>query len=106
MPNLVEIEGCRIPASHAGTLARYYLHRCRPGSFTEALLRNDLFNAIGCADIISLAYLKPLVTLVVNYLPMAITRDNYDSWLENKDVEHHELVISHHGKTWKKFLGM
>ena len=106
MSYLVEIEGCRIPIDHAGTLARYYLKHCIPGSFTEALLRNDLFEAVARADIISLAYLKPLVSLVVNYLPMAITRDNYDSWLENKDVEHHELVISHHGKTWKKFLDM
>lgn len=51
------------------SLGRYVSHGILPGSFLQAVLANDLLDAIGRADDWSLAHLKDIAQHVYNRLP-------------------------------------
>lgn len=106
MGRLINIAGNTVPENTAGALARYFLHHIRPGSFIEAVLRNNLFGAVNQADQYSLQCLGDIVRLVTCYLPMSISGSGYDDWLENDDEEWHEAALRHHGDRWKPYLDM
>jgi len=57
-------EYCRIPAQVLASLYGYVEHRQAPGHFLNAVLRNDLFEAVGRADKESRAALAELVCFI------------------------------------------
>ena len=50
-------------------IENYLLHGWEPGSFTTALLANDMYRAVGSAHPALLPGLKGIVTWVVNVIP-------------------------------------
>jgi hypothetical protein len=60
---------CEIPTRLLEALARYLFEGMVTGQFLQAVLRNDLSDAVSRADVESLAALKPLVLLLNNACP-------------------------------------
>lgn len=58
-----------VPAHLQDGLRRYIVHGRPPGHFLEAVLANDLFEAVSRADDASLAGLVPLVKYLYNHAP-------------------------------------
>lgn len=100
----INLNEYRVPNLVPGTLARYLIHHIRPGSFIAAVLRNDLFEAIGRADRWSLLSLGGITGLIYNHLPIAVTREGYDKWIENSDQEWHDEVMRYYKDRWVPFL--
>lgn len=59
----------RIPQGVRDALDRYVTHGISPGSFTRAVLENDLFEALGRGDLESTAALPAICGYVYNELP-------------------------------------
>jgi hypothetical protein len=68
-------------------IENYLIYGWNPGSFTTALLANDLYRAAGSAHPAVLPALKSIVTWVVNVVP----RESFgsyqaiDDWMNDKD---------------------
>lgn len=60
----------RLPEGTAQTIDDYVNHRFKPGSFVEAVLSNDLADAMARADIDNRAKLFEIVGYVFRYVPM------------------------------------
>jgi len=74
-----------------GALDRYANHGIPTGSFLRAVLANDLFGAMGRADINSSTYLHDTVKLIYNQFPSNIWGsyeivDNYIKNFKNKNL--------------------
>lgn len=61
--------GCVIPERMAGGLARWIEHGVLPGEFLQAVLRNDLREAVGRADAENLAALPAYIGYLYNEAP-------------------------------------
>lgn len=72
-----------------GALERYTKHRIRTGSFLEAVLSNDLFDACARADQETARDLHEIVKYIFNTLPMDCygSREKVDAWLRNDPDE-------------------
>ena len=65
----IEMLETLVPENLRGALRRYIEFRIPPGDFLRAVLSNDLFEAVGRADMASLAALPNLVIWLHNYTP-------------------------------------
>ena len=76
----------RIPESTLETLKRYINHRIPPGSFLEAVLSNDLFEAFARADVHNRQAMHHIVDWLYNYVPSAShgSREAYREWLRGE----------------------
>lgn len=103
--SLIEIENLIVPANAAATLARYIIYHLKPGSFTEAVLLNRLYEAVTKADLSSMRYLGNIVKLTYHYCPTSLTLEpGYFRWLENKDRGWHDEIQKRYGKWWQPYL--
>lgn len=66
-----EFRGCTIPARMAPALDRWIEHGQLPGEFLQAVLRNDLREAVGRADPENLIALPAYVGYLYNEAPGA-----------------------------------
>lgn len=74
-----------IPAPLIDGLMRYVVHGVETGGFLRAVLENNLSEAVGRADISSLAVLPLIVSYVYNELPGTCwgSKDVVEAWLAN-----------------------
>lgn len=72
-----------IPTQMLETLVAYRDSGRPTGSFVEAVLSNDLFDAVSRADLSSQAALVDIVKWVYNNMPMNAhgSREKYRAWL-------------------------
>ena len=72
-----------IPEHLKGALDRYVNHRIRPGGFLEAVLSNDLFEAMARADVVSRECLFDICKYIYNELPGDCwgSRGRVERWL-------------------------
>ena len=72
------------PGVSGDSLERYFEHHIEPGSFLNAVLSNDLFDAIGRADHVNVRALPEICSLVYNYLPSECwgSPSAVDCWLQ------------------------
>ena len=75
----MDFTGYNIPAHTQRALQRYAEHGIQPGGFLTAVLSNDLFSAVACADSENLAALTDIVTFIYNRLPQ-------DSWGDSETI--------------------
>jgi hypothetical protein len=105
---LVQVGDWKIPRRLAGGLARYVLERIPTGGFLEAVLANDLSQAVGRADSESVLYLVPLTLIVHNYVPGGARRDLISEWINGRgDPECADLdrqVRQLYGKYWEGLI--
>lgn len=75
---------CGIPERMIGGLAFYILYRIQPGSFLEAVLENDLMEALGRADFENAGLLNAYARFIYNYAPQAChgSKAKVKAWLE------------------------
>lgn len=75
-----------VPESILDSLNRYVKDKIPTGNFLQAVLSNDLMDAIGRADAINRGKLFEICTYVYNELPMNCwgSRKKVDEWLSNK----------------------
>ena len=66
----LDFTGYDIPSHTQGALERYINHGLRPGSFLEAVLSNDLFRAVGAADLANTLALTEIVKWLYNCAPI------------------------------------
>lgn len=59
----------RIPAATLDGIRNYVLLRVPPGGFLSAVLANDLFGAVGRADVGNHAALEAICEFIYNYCP-------------------------------------
>jgi hypothetical protein len=66
------------------SISDYINERWQPGSFLQAVLSNDLFEAIGRADEESCQNIKPIVAWVYNNVPSKLygTREKVNNHLK------------------------
>lgn len=60
---------CGVPETMWGGLERYILNRVAPGHFLQAVLKNDLRDAVGRADDENAKCLRNFVVFLHNYAP-------------------------------------
>lgn len=75
-----------IPPRTIDALDRYVEHRIPTGGFLQAVLENDLFAAMGKADVYNRQSLFDIVEYIYNELPRACwgSPDAVETWLEGK----------------------
>lgn len=68
------------------SILRYIEHGIRPGDFLQAVIRNDLANAVGYADEHNLANLPAYVGYFYNEAPSLCwgSQDHMDQWIDKK----------------------
>lgn len=66
----LNFDGYNVPMHTQATLDRYINHGLRPGSFLEAVLSNDLFRAVGAADLANTLALTEIVKWLYNRAPI------------------------------------
>lgn len=74
----------RIPEVTMGALERYVLQGIPTGSFLEAVLSNDLFDAMARADACNMEALPAIVGYIAQRFPRGCygTRETYVAWCE------------------------
>jgi len=74
-----------LPLSGIETLVRYRDNGCPAGSFTEALLTNDLMGAFGKADCHNKRVICDYCVLIYNYMPAGChgNVEIYEQWIKN-----------------------
>jgi hypothetical protein len=79
----------RIPERMRGGIIRYIDHGIAPGHFLEAVICNDLKNAVARADDENVKLLQDYVVLLYNYTPSGCwgSRANYEGWIKEKLAE-------------------
>lgn len=72
-----------LPAHMLNGLRLYINHRIEPGSFLEAVLQNNLKEAVGRADHINKRYLGNYIEFLYNYAPAQCwgSVEKYNKWL-------------------------
>lgn len=77
-----------VPEHLHGGLVRYIVHRIPPGSFMEAVLSNDLREAMGRADEASRHGLFEIVSFLYNNAPCGCwgSPANVKAWLKGRDA--------------------
>ncbi len=72
-----------LPEGLRGGMRLYIEDRTLPGSFLEAVLRNDLMGAFGCADDINRHRMFEIVGFLYNEIPSPAwgSREAVKSWL-------------------------
>lgn len=80
-----------IPEATLEALEEYVIQGQPVGSFLEAVLRHDLFDAVGRADLHSQRALVPLVSLIYNHCPSSChgMGQQVDVWLEQGGIIRH-----------------
>jgi hypothetical protein len=75
-----------IPRHTEEALSRYVNHGLEPGSFLKAVLTNNLFRAVECADIDNKFALANIVEHIYNKFPIIShgSEENYYNWIESK----------------------
>ncbi len=66
------------------SIERYLRDGISPGGCLDAVLRSDLFEAFGRADIETRRLMFDIVDYVYNECPSGATRDNVDQWLSDE----------------------
>jgi hypothetical protein len=68
-------------------IENYLFYGFNPGSFTLALLANDMYRAVGSAHPAILPNLKEIVTWLVNVIPRESfgSYEAVDNWIKDKD---------------------
>lgn len=85
-----------IPEHALAALARYKLYGYAPGGFLLAVLTNDLFEAMGCADVENRFAIYEICKLVYNELPS-------NSWRNYENIEAYmQMIRSEHGKDFSR----
>lgn len=82
----------RIPPLVVGGLERYLMQGIPTGDFLRGVLTNDLFEAIGRADIYSMAALQDICGLIYNCFPSRDfgcwgTDEAVDEWIKRRGME-------------------
>lgn len=74
-----------IPESAMESLVRYRDHRCPVGGCLEAVLSNDLFGAMGRADLDYQRGMAAIVKFIYNELPTGAygSKEAYYRWIAN-----------------------
>lgn len=82
-----------IPDSFMEGLERYFVDRIRMGSFGNAVLENNLKEAVAHADIWSRACLQGIVGVCYNALPSVVwgSVGAVNDWLNGEDVSAEEV---------------
>jgi hypothetical protein len=77
----------KIPTNTQGALARYIENKILPGGFLCAVLRNDLFSAVGHADSGNLSALTLIVEYIHNNLPSSCygSREAINRYAERRE---------------------
>ena len=76
----------RIPPHMMDGLNRYVEYGISPGSFLTAVLMNDLWRAVECADNVNVELIPIYVAYFVNNIPANCwgSADNFSRWRGNK----------------------
>jgi len=81
----VDAEGLlAIPSHMVGGIVRYVLHGIKAGGFMDAVIRNDLFKAVGKADDVNREYLHAYCNFFYNHAPSNCfgSKDKRDAWIK------------------------
>jgi len=72
----------KIPERTQMSIDRYVNHGTRPGHFLEAVMSNDLFDAIGRADREHLYCLREICSYIYNHIPLDAwgSRERVKAW--------------------------
>lgn len=83
--NVMYPDADQCPEQIKQSLALYVERGLRPGSFLEAVLCNNLMEAVGCADHINLAALPHICAYIYNEIPATChgSPECYRDWLEH-----------------------
>lgn len=75
-----------IPQRFRDSILLYVEHRCPPGDFLEAVLANDLMEAIGRVDEEAYAHLGDICSFVYNRIPRGVwgSRENIKVHFEGR----------------------
>lgn len=86
------MKALEIPAHLHSGLALYTLHGTPTGSFLEAMIAGDLFDACGRADEESATAIFPLAKWIYSNIPASGmgSRENYNDWIRRKREEREE----------------
>ena len=78
-----------IPQHNRAGLKRYIEHGIKPGSFLEAVLCNDLLDAVRWADHDNRQALPAYVFFLLRYAPTACygSRHNYEVWIDPRNAD-------------------
>lgn len=73
-----------LPGNIKDAIDAYVEHRLPPGSFTQAVLENDLMKAVGHADMISYASLREICMYVCWEIPGDChgSKEKVAAWLD------------------------
>ena len=76
-----------IPERMRDGLLRYVQDRVLPGGFLQAVIRNDLKNALGTADKENMANLPAYVNYFYNHAPASCwgSQKEMDEWVKTND---------------------
>jgi hypothetical protein len=79
-----------IPDNIMQALLRYIEHRIKPGEFLQAVLANDLKDAVGRADSTNISILHVYVTFLYNEAPAKCwgSREAIVEWCKPREFEH------------------
>ena len=74
-----------IPEATMGALERYVEHGIPTGSFLRAVLKNDLFDAMGRADIINQHAIHAICMYIYNKIPSTAwgNEERVSAWIES-----------------------
>lgn len=94
-----------IPAHTRQTFEDYLLRGYPPGSFSNAVLTNNLYRATSCADHANRQVLQEICTWVLNVLPAGSFGNTMlvEAWLHDVDGRRSEFVEQVEKKiAWRK----
>ena len=77
-----------LPDYMIGGIVRYVLHGIPAGSFMDAVISNDLFTAVGKADIVNREYLHAYCNFFYNHAPSTCfgSKDKRDAWIKQGGI--------------------
>lgn len=86
---LLDRERHKLTQENIASIRMYIDHRIKPGGFLEAVLRNDLKEALGRADFRNRRKIFEWVEYLYNYAPAICwgSNDRVAAWLNEKDNE-------------------
>ena len=87
--NAAEEHAALIPPTICGALRAYVVDGRRPGQFLQAVLRNDLMDAVTRADAMNLAFLEGIVKYVYNRIPSICwgSKEKVEAWVRECEAE-------------------
>jgi hypothetical protein len=74
---------CGVPDYMCGALVRYVFHGINPGDFLTAIICNDLFEALSCADETNINKLRAYGIFFYNHVPSACfgSAEKMEQWI-------------------------